>query len=70
MTHCRWRRGKSPKWKGSVQTYDPTRKSWALQTGSPGRYAPGNSSPRLGREGEKISIRRYVHLIEVGVSCS
>lgn len=70
MTYCRWHRGKSSEWKGSVQVYDPTRKSWAMQTGSPSRHAPRNTSPRLGREGEEISIRGYVHLIEVCFSCT
>lgn len=70
MTHCRWHRGKSSEWKGFIQIYDPTRKSGAMQSGSLGRHAPGNSSPRLGREGEEISIRGYVQLTEVCLSCS
>lgn len=70
MTHCRWNRGKSSERKGFIQIYDPTRKSGAMQSGSLGRHAPGNSSPRLGREGEEISIRGYVQLTEVCLSCS
>jgi len=70
MTYCRWHRGKSSEWKGSVQIYDPTRKSWAEQTRSPGRYASGNTSPRLGGESEEISGRGYVYLIKVHFSCT